>query len=81
MPLVKIKDFDAINDNKPFFDQPIKKKQEANKKLGTISKNDDYTTGNSLDYLNHQKYYKLIGIVYQGKQIQLFNNKLISKEN
>ena len=27
-----------------------------------MSKNDDYTTGNLLDYLYHQKYYKLIGI-------------------
>ena len=27
-----------------------------------MSKNDDYTTGNLLDYLYHQSYYKLIGI-------------------
>ena len=26
-----------------------------------MSRNDDYTTGNLLDYLYHQKYYKLIG--------------------
>ena len=26
-----------------------------------MSKNDDYTIGNLLDYLYHQKYYKLIG--------------------
>ena len=25
-----------------------------------MSRNDDYTTGNLLDYLYHQKYYKLI---------------------
>ena len=25
-------------------------------------RNNDYTTGNLLDYLFHQKYYKLIGI-------------------
>ena len=35
-------------------------------------------TGSLLDYLHHQKYYKLIGIDYQGKQIQVFLNKLIS---
>ena len=29
MPLVKIKDFNALIDNKPFFDQPGKEKQEA----------------------------------------------------
>ena len=27
-----------------------------------MSRNDDYTTGNLLDYLYHQKYYKVIGI-------------------
>ena len=27
-----------------------------------MSRNDDYTTGNLLDYLYHQNYYKLIGI-------------------
>ena len=27
-----------------------------------MSKNDNYTTGNLLDYLYHQKYYTLIGI-------------------
>ena len=27
-----------------------------------MSRNDDYTTKNLLDYLHHQKYYKIIGI-------------------
>ena len=27
-----------------------------------MSRNDDYTTWNLLDYLRHQNYYKLIGI-------------------
>ena len=29
MPLEKIKDFNALIDNKPVFDQPVKNKQEA----------------------------------------------------
>ena len=29
MQLVEIKDFDALIDNKPFFDQPVKNKHEA----------------------------------------------------
>ena len=29
MPLVEIKDFNALINNMPFFDQPIKNKQEA----------------------------------------------------
>ena len=62
MPLEEIKDFNALIDNKPFFDRPVKNKQEAYEKLIKMSRNDDYTTGNLLDYLYHQKYYKLIGI-------------------
>ena len=61
MPSVEIKDFNALNDNKPFFDQPIKNNQEAYECF-EMSRNDDYTIGNLLDYLYHQKYYKLIGI-------------------
>ena len=33
MPLVEIKDFNALIDNKPFFDQPVKNKQEAYENL------------------------------------------------
>ena len=62
MPLVEIKDFDTLIDNKSFFDQPVKNEQEANEKLVEMSRNNDNTTGNLLDYLYHQKYYKLIGI-------------------
>ena len=29
MPLVEIKDFNALVNNKPFFDQPVKNKQES----------------------------------------------------
>ena len=58
MPLVEIKDFNAIIDNKPFFDQPVKNKQKPIE----MSRNDDYATGNLLDFSYHQNYYKLIGI-------------------
>ena len=54
LPLVKIKDFNVLIDNKPFFDQPIKSKQEGLEKLIEVSRNDDFMTGNLLDYLYHQ---------------------------
>ena len=62
MSLVEIKDFSALIDNKPFFYQPVKNKQEAYEKLMKMSRNNDYTKGHSLDYLYHQKHFKLIGI-------------------
>ena len=62
MPLVEIKDFNALIDNTPFFDQPVKNKQETSEKLIEMSQNDDYTTGNVLDNLYNRKCYKLVGI-------------------
>ena len=62
MPLVKIKDFNALIDNKPFFDQPVKNKQEAYEKFVIMSRNNHYTAGNLLDFSYHQHCYTLIGI-------------------
>ena len=50
MPLVEIKDFNVLTDNKPFFDQPVKNKQEAYEKLIEMSRNDDNTTENLLGF-------------------------------
>ena len=61
LPLVEIKDFNALINNEPFFDQPVKNKPEAYQKLIKMSRNDDYITGNLLDYFHHRKYYKLVG--------------------
>ena len=46
MSPVEIKDFNALIDNKSFFDVPIKNKREAYEKLAEMSRNNDYTTGN-----------------------------------
>ena len=35
-------------DGKNFFDVPVKNKEEAYEKIMSISKNNDYTTGNLL---------------------------------
>ena len=54
MPIVEIKDFNALADKKQFFDQPVKNKLEAYEKLTEMSRNDDYTTGNLLDFSYRQ---------------------------
>ena len=56
MSLVEINDFNALIYNKLFFEQLVKNKQEAYQKLIEISRDDNYTTGNLLDYLYHQNY-------------------------
>ena len=41
---LEIKGFNVLIDNKAYFDQPVKKKQEAYKKVAKMSRNDYYTT-------------------------------------
>ena len=49
-PKVEIKDFHVLIDGKSFFDVPVKNKEETHEKIMSISKINDYTTGNLLDY-------------------------------
>ena len=50
-PKVEIKDFNVLIDGKKrFFDVPVKTYKKHTKKIVEISKNNDYTTGNLLDY-------------------------------
>ena len=50
VPNVEIKDFNVLIHVKSFFDLPVKCKEEADKKIISISKNNDYTTSNLLDF-------------------------------
>ena len=49
MPLVEIKDSNALIDSQSLFDQPVKNKQEAHEKLLEMSKTNDTATKNLLD--------------------------------
>ena len=40
IPLCETEHFNALIDNKPFFDQPVKNKQETCEKLVEMSRND-----------------------------------------
>ena len=79
-PKVEIKDFNVLIDGKIFFDVPVKNKEESYEKIMSISKNNDYTTGNLLDYEYFSKHYKLIAIDLS-KQIQLENLDLKQQIN
>ena len=72
VPKDEIKDFNVLIDGKSFFDVPVENKEEAYEKTMSISKKDDYTTGDLLDYEHFSKYYKLIAIDLS-KQIELEN--------
>ena len=55
MPLVEIKDFIALIDNKTCFVHPVKNKLEAYEKLIEKSRSHVYTRGYLLDNLCHSK--------------------------
>ena len=56
------KDFNVLIDGKPFFEIPVKNKEEAYEAIIEMSKNNDYTTDNLLDYEYFKDHYKLIAI-------------------
>ena len=70
VPKVEIKGFSVLIDGKSFFDVLVINKEEAYEKIMSISKNNDYTTGNWLDYEYFSKHYKLIAVDLS-KQIEL----------
>ena len=67
---VEIKDHNVVIDCKSFFDVPIKNKEETYETIVEMNKNNDYTTGNLLDYVYFSKHFKLIAIDLS-KQIEL----------
>ena len=62
LPNVEIKDFNVLIDGKGFFDLPVKNEEEAYEKITDMSNNNDYTTGNLLDFANFKENYRLIAI-------------------
>ena len=62
VPNIEIKDFNVLIDKKSFFDLPVKNKEEAYEKIIEMSNNNDYTTGNLLDFAYFKENYKLIAI-------------------
>ena len=62
VPNVRIKDFNVLIDGKSFFDLPVKNEEEAYEKIIEMSRNNDYTTGNLLDFAYFTENYRLIAI-------------------
>ena len=67
-------------DGKPFFEIPVKNKEEAYEQIIEMSKNNDYTTGNLLDYEYFKDHYKEIAIDLS-KQTELENPDLKQQIN
>ena len=81
LPRVMVKDYNVIIDKLAFFDLPIKTEEEAYEKNIDISRNNEYATGNLLDYDYFKKYYKLIAIDLSKQQVLRENEDLIQQIN
>ena len=64
VPNIEIKDFNVLIDGKKvvFFYLPVKNEEEAYEKIIDMSNNNDYATGNLLDFAYFKKDYRLIAI-------------------
>ena len=78
LPKVMVKDYNVIIDK---FDLPIKTEEEAYEKIIDISRNNEFTTGNLLDYDYFKKHYKLIAIDLSKQQVLQENEDLIQQIN
>ena len=73
-----VKDYNVIIGKLAFFDLPIKTEEEAYEKIIDISRNNEYTTGNLLDYDYFKKHYKLIAIDLSKQQVLQENEDNVS---
>ena len=76
-----VKDCNVIIDKLAFFDLPTKIEEEAYEKIIDISRNNENTTGNLLDYDYFKKHYKLIAIDLSKQQVLQENKDLIQQIN
>ena len=74
---VEIKIFNVLIDKKHFFDLPVKNEEEAYEKIVDMSNNNDYITGNLLDFGYFKENSKSIAIDLS-KQTKLKDPQQIS---
>ena len=61
-PTVEIKDYNVIIDKEPFYEIPIKNKEETYKAISELIRNDLLRTRNEINFEYFREHYKLIAI-------------------
>ena len=69
VPNVEIKDFNVLIDGKSFFDILINNNEETYKQINEMGRDNEYTTGNLLDFEYFSRHCKLI-VIDLSKQIE-----------
>ena len=60
VPSIAIEGFNVLTDGKSFFDLSVKNEEETYEKLIDMSNNNDYSTGNLIDFTYFKENYRLI---------------------
>ena len=81
LPNFMVKDHNVIIDKLTFFDLPIETEEETYENIIDITRNNEFTTGNSSDYDYFKKHYKLIAIDLSKQQVLQENEDLIQQIN
>ena len=76
-PTVEMKDYNGLIDGQePFYEIPIKNKEETYKAITELIRDGNFTTGNLLDYKYFSTWYKLIAIDLSKQKSDLKNQKI-----
>ena len=75
-PTVEIKDYNVLIDLQPFFDIPIKNKEQNYKAITELTNHNNCTTGNSLTYEYFCNHYKLIAIDLSKENAEFKNQQI-----
>ena len=76
-PTIEIKNYNVILDGKtPFYDIPVRNKEETYKAITELIKNDDYATGDTLNFKYFCDHYKLIAIDLSKQKADLENQQI-----
>ena len=75
-PTVEIKDYNVIIDGEPFYEIPIKNKEETYKAITEIIKNDLLRTGNEFNFEYFSEHYKSVAIDLSKQNTDLKNQQI-----
>ena len=75
-PTVEIKDYNVIIDGEPFYEIPIKNKEETYKAIIELIRNGILMTGNEFNFDYFCEYYKLIAIDLSKQKSELKNQQI-----
>ena len=75
-PTVEIKDYNVILDGEPFYEIPIKNKEETYKATTELIRNDLLRTGNEFNFYYFCEHYKLIAIDLSKQKPDLKNQQI-----